>query len=96
MAIVMELCTGGDLYSREPYSERQTSNIVEQILSAVSYLHARNIVHRDLKHENIMFANTDQADYTVKVIDFGLAKKYMYSGDRQNERVGTVSVPCLL
>jgi serine/threonine protein kinase len=89
-AVVMELCTGGDLFSRHPYSERQASNMVRQILSAAIYLHDRNIVHRDLKYENIMFADADKDDFTVMVIDFGLAKKYLYTHDRLFERVGTV------
>ena len=88
----MELCSGGDLYSRRPYSEAQASNMVKQILGAVVYLHDRNIVHRDLKHENVMFATANKADYTIKVIDFGLAKKYLYRSDRHHERVGTVRV----
>jgi calcium-dependent protein kinase len=71
MAIVMELLTGGDLYARQPYSERDTSIIVFQILTAVAYLHSRNIVHRDLKHENIMFASKHTSYIDVKVIDFG-------------------------
>lgn len=90
-AVVMEICTGGDLFTRHPYSERQASNLVRQVLSAAIYLHDRNIVHRDLKYENIMFADSDKDDFTVKVIDFGLAKKYLYSHDRLFERVGTVS-----
>lgn len=36
--IVMELCTGGDLYSRFPYTEHRVANIVRQILSAVRYV----------------------------------------------------------
>ena len=86
----MELCTGGDLFTRHPYSERQASNLVLQILSAAIYLHDRNIVHRDLKYENIMFTSSDKVDFTVVVIDFGLAKKYLYTHDPLNERVGTV------
>ena len=88
--LVMELCTGGDLFTRHPYSERQASNIVRQILSAATYLHNRKIVHRDLKYENIMFASPDKDDFTVFVIDFGLAKKYLYTHERLIERVGTV------
>ncbi|KAI2506162.1 hypothetical protein MHU86_8297 [Fragilaria crotonensis] len=89
-AVVMELCTGGDLFTRHPYSERQASNLVRQVLSAAIYLHDRNIVHRDLKYENIMFADSDKDDFTAKVIDFGLAKKYLYTHDRLFERVGTI------
>jgi serine/threonine protein kinase len=88
--LVMELCTGGDLFTRHPYSERQASNVVRQILSAATYLHDRNIVHRDLKYENIMFASPDKDDFTVFVIDFGLAKKYLYTHERLIDRVGTV------
>ena len=49
MAIVMELCTGGDLYARLPYTEPQAATIAKQILGAVSYLHDHQIAHRDLK-----------------------------------------------
>lgn len=53
--IVMELCSGGDLYTRDPYTEPEAARIVGNILSAISYMHSRNISHRDLKYENIMY-----------------------------------------
>jgi calcium-dependent protein kinase len=87
LAIVMELCSGGDLYKRNPYTEAQAANIVRQVLSAVAYLHDRNIIHRDIKYENIMFESKDP-NAQVKLIDFGLAKVYL---DRpMTERVGTL------
>jgi len=46
----MELCTGGDLYARDPYTEEEAARIASALLSAVSFMHARGITHRDLKY----------------------------------------------
>jgi calcium-dependent protein kinase len=85
--IVMELCSGGDLYARDPYTEEEAARITSSILSAVSYMHSRKIVHRDLKYENILFVD-DKPSSEIKLIDFGLSKKY---GDGHlTEGVGTI------
>jgi len=87
--VVLELCSGGDLYCRDPYTETQACTIIHDILDAIAYMHARGITHRDLKFENIMFSSPDMD--SVKVIDFGLSKKY--SGQvHLHETVGTYSV----
>lgn len=85
--LVLELCSGGDLYTRDPYTEDQACTIVHAVLDAVAYMHARGITHRDLKFENIMFS-TPSSD-SVKVIDFGLSKKYSHD-EHLTETVGTV------
>lgn len=46
--LVLEACDG-DLYTRAPYSERDSARIISQVCSAVAYMHERSIVHRDLK-----------------------------------------------
>ena len=86
--IIMDLCSGGDLYSRDPYTEEQAARIISSILSAVAYMHAKNIVHRDLKYENVLFVN-DSPYSEIKLIDFGLSKVY---GDNTQiaEGVGTI------
>ena len=46
MFIIMELCSGGDLYTRDPYTESQSGRIVGKLLSAISYMHNNKITHR--------------------------------------------------
>ena len=88
--IIMEACDGGDLYTRSPYSERQAGRYTAQLLSAIQYMHDHSIVHRDLKYENIMFETTS-AHSEIKVIDFGLSKKFLSEKPGvMTERVGTV------
>ena len=76
--IVMEYIEGGTLrqYLKKKkfnFSERQASNIMSQIVSAIKYLHKYGIVHRDLKPDNIMI--TQQNDFgIIKIMDFGLSK----------------------
>jgi len=77
--IVTELASGGELLQRisdaGSFSEKDACAVVSQILKGVEYLHKRNIVHRDLKLENIMLSNlTPQAK--VKIADFGLARYF--------------------
>lgn len=45
--IVMELCSGGDLYRRLPYSEKQAAKITTKLVSAIKYMHDHDVVHRD-------------------------------------------------
>ena len=71
--MVMEECCGGDLYSREPYTEDQAARIICSTLSALQYMHSLHICHRDIKFENIMFVD-ESPDATVKLIDFGVRR----------------------
>ncbi|CAB9524981.1 MAP kinase-activated protein kinase 2 (Fragment) [Seminavis robusta] len=86
--IIMESCSGGDLYSRDPYTEDEAARIISSILSAISYMHQRQIIHRDLKYENVLFVN-DSAQAEIKLIDFGLSKRYG-KDEELMEGVGTI------
>jgi len=74
--LILELCDGGDLYTKLPYTEKHAGLIVGKLCSAIKYMHDHGIVHRDLKFENIMFENKGE-DAEIKVIDFGLSKKFL-------------------
>lgn len=86
--MVLELCSGGDLYTRDPYTEDQAARIISGVMSAVAFMHEHDIVHRDLKYENIMFANC-HAKAEIKIIDFGLSRKYL-PDKPMKEGVGTI------
>ena len=80
--IVNEYCSGGELFDKveNGLSETQISVIFKQILSGLSYLHSNNIVHRDLKLENILISDIEYVEMTkeeyfdIKIIDFGNAR----------------------
>lgn len=74
--MVIDLCENGDLYVYDPYSEGEAKGIMRQLLQAMSYMHHRGIVHRDLKYENVMFTDRDRSKLEIKLIDFGLSMKY--------------------
>lgn len=66
---------GGDVFSllqsnRGRLSENYTRRIIAEIVLALSWLHERNIVYRDLKPENVVL----DGDGHVRLADFGLAK----------------------
>lgn len=57
--MVMELCTGGELFdllaAEVRMSEARAARIMKQILLATQYCNSKNICHRDLKPENFLF-----------------------------------------
>jgi len=73
--IIMELLSGGELFNRivdrGPFPEADAAKLFAQILLSMEYLHSLNIVHRDVKPENILY--TAEGSNSVKLIDFGYA-----------------------
>ena len=65
-----------------PFYPLQIAVIFKQILSGLYYLHSKNIVHRDLKLENILISDKEYVPLTneeyldIKIIDFGNAKHF--------------------
>lgn len=79
IAMVTELCTGGTAESLR----KQTKGIIPEdtiltmmshCLQALHVLHAKNIVHRDIKPDNVFISKDSQNKLIFKLGDFGLAK----------------------
>jgi serine/threonine protein kinase len=71
----MEYVIGGEIFSHLRRQGRFTNDVtkfyVSEIVLALEYLHARNIVYRDLKPENLLIDSSGH----IKLTDFGFAKK---------------------
>jgi len=80
--IVMEYAAGGEVFD-EVIKEYEAGKLTEavaklrfyQICHTISYLHKKNICHRDLKLENILLMNKRPRSL-VKITDFGLSKHF--------------------
>lgn len=76
--LVMEYldgCTLGEILEEEKLLPLSwTVDILEQVCSAVHEAHQQGIIHRDLKPDNIWLEPNQRGGYTVKVLDFGIAK----------------------
>jgi len=90
--MVEEYCSGGDLFDyikKEKYfTERKASIIFKQLLSAINYLHKKNIVHRDIKPDNIVFIKTKNNIIFIKLIDFGTSTAF--KGKKLSQEFGTI------
>ena len=58
------------IYSRQSLTDEHLQFFIYQILVALKYMHSANVIHRDLKPSNILL----NADCTLKICDFGLAR----------------------
>ncbi|XP_067303120.1 raf-1 proto-oncogene, serine/threonine kinase a isoform X3 [Pseudorasbora parva] len=88
LAIVTQWCEGSSLYKHLHVQETnfqmfQLIDIARQTAQGMDYLHAKNIIHRDMKSNNIFL----HEGLTVKIGDFGLATvKARWSGSQQVEQ----------
>ena len=72
--IIMEYISGGNLQSfikkRRKLGEKTSKILFRQIIQALKYIHSKNIVHRDIKLENILL----DLNNIIKICDFGVGK----------------------
>lgn len=91
LCIVMEYINGGDLHKLIKFHQEKKQLLPEseiwrmssELSSAISYLHSKNIIHRDIKTLNILITK----DQTIKLADLGASK--IVSAPMQITRVGT-------
>lgn len=88
--LVTELVEGGELYddlvANGKFDEQRASGLMCEIATALAFLHAKNIVHGDIKPENIMLTNDDNNSSSMRLIDFGQA----FHEDKVAERVRAI------
>ena len=84
----MEHISGGDLLNfvrkRTKLNEPTARFIFRQIIEGLHYLHSQNILHRDIKLDNILIDLTN----TVKICDFGVSKQ-IKTGEIMRDQCGT-------
>lgn len=75
--LVMELVEGDDLETflgRERPTPDEAFQLMAQLLSSLAYAHSRDVVHRDLKPQNVKVQRLAEGRLHVVILDFGLAK----------------------
>lgn len=87
--IVMEFVRGSDLKTaiqqRGAINQRKVAEIGSQVCQALTVAHQQDIIHRDIKPQNIMI----QPDGNVKVMDFGIARAKNSTADKTQTVLGT-------
>ena len=87
--VVMEYMEGGaltDIIDNMTLTERQIATICYETCKGLQHLHSRNIIHRDIKSDNVLLSATGH----VKLTDFGFCAKL---SEQQSKRVTMVGTP---
>jgi serine/threonine protein kinase len=88
--LVLEYCPGDELYNHllktGSMESEKVQKIFTQLVGAVSYVHQKSCVHRDLKLENILLDKNEN----VKLVDFGFTREYEGKASYLQTWCGTV------
>ncbi|KAJ2805130.1 Serine/threonine-protein kinase plk1, partial [Coemansia helicoidea] len=87
--IMMEQCTRRTLHDlllrRKRLTEFEARYFTAQLADGISALHRARIIHRDIKHSNLLLDGMNR----IKIADFGLSTIVGESGDRKKSFLGT-------
>ena len=96
--LINEFCNGGELYNyinKTKLNEQQLSIIFYQVFSGLCYLHENDVLHRDMKPENILISKkeidllTNEEYFWIQIIDFDCAKIFEQN-KKDNIIVGSI------
>ena len=87
--IIMEYINGGNLFSfvkkRRKLTEKISKILFKQIILGIKHIHSQNIVHRDVKLENILI----DLNNTIKICDFGIGRILSSQNELLHDQCGT-------
>ncbi|XP_068092463.1 serine/threonine-protein kinase 17A [Hyperolius riggenbachi] len=92
MILVLEFAAGGEIFNQcvaegeEAFKEKDVQRLLRQILKGVCFLHRHNVVHLDLKPQNILLTS-DRPLGDIKIVDFGLSR--IVNNNELREIMGT-------
>ncbi|NP_001091297.1 uncharacterized protein LOC100037118 [Xenopus laevis] len=78
--LVMEYAAGGEIFEQcvadqdEAFTEKDVVRLIRQILQGVLHLHTCNVVHLDLKPQNILLTSSNPLG-DIRIVDFGLSRR---------------------
>ncbi|KAI9179356.1 hypothetical protein H9P43_004675 [Blastocladiella emersonii ATCC 22665] len=92
-ALILEYCPGGDLFDLLAYRHDEVAlhdaqSLAYQVCSAVAFMHAHRVVHRDLKLENILLV-ARASPFRIKLSDFGLSYVLQTDDEQLATRCGS-------
>lgn len=96
--MIMEYCKDGDLSNiiaerittNKPFSDEEIIEMAFQLGKAVEVLHINDVVHRDLKTDNIFVVRIDEKNCVLKLGDFGIARKISSANRNTTIVMGTI------